>query len=307
MRRRKSIKLLAACCTLAAAWDAAPLAAEENAQSAAVRAAAVAYLAALDRGDETAIAAAWTEDGVYVDASGTSHKARELAHKEFTSADSKPRREESSREESSPTPSTIHLVSPTVAIEQSTPGTVAVDGAQSQALQFVAIWVKPNDRWQLSLLREFPPASRAPTANGLDQLAWMVGKWTATQGQTVVELTAEWTPDRTFLIQQFVAKRDDGLVRRGSQRIAWDAAAKRLRSWTFHADGGFSEASWQPAGDVWIAESTGVLPDGRRASSTQFWTPEGDEACWFKSLAGKIDGQPADDLILKFSRREATP
>jgi uncharacterized protein (TIGR02246 family) len=300
MMRRTSTILLTAICVLANGLAASPVVAEDDDAVAAVRAAAAAYLDALNRGDESAIIASWTDDGVYIDASGRSRRARDIAHEEFAAATPK-----QGDQALSPPASTIHFVGPTVAIEQSTASVGPSANASPAEVNFVAAWVKQNDRWQLSLLREFPPPSSTPAARGLDQLAWMVGNWTATQDRTVVELTGEWTPDKTYIIQRFVAKRDDSVVRRGAQRIAWDAAANRIRSWTFNADGGFGESQWRQEGDVWIAESTGVLADGGKTKSFHFWTPEGEDSCWFKSLHGEIDGQPTEDLTLKFSRREA--
>lgn len=293
--------LLAALCFVGPVLATRPLGAQENAETAEVRAASAAYVAALSRGNESEIAACWTDDGVYIDAEDESHRARELAHQEFA----QPAAAESSAAAPPPMHTIIHFVGPTVAIEQSSGETAAASapGSPSQ-VNFVAAWVKRNDGWQLSLLREFaaPRSLSTPDASPLVQLDWMIGHWTASRDDTVVELTAEWAADKRYIIQQFVAKRAGEAVRQGSQRIAWDAAAKQIRSWTFNADGGFSEAQWRKEGDVWIAASGGVLSDGRRVKSIHFWTPEGADACWFKSLHGEIDGQPADDLALKFSR-----
>ena len=49
----------------------------------AIRAAAKAYVSALEQGKVEAVAAAWTPDGDYVDASGHSFKARDLIATEF--------------------------------------------------------------------------------------------------------------------------------------------------------------------------------------------------------------------------------
>jgi hypothetical protein len=91
-------------------------------------------------------------------------------------------------------------------------------------------------------------------------------------------------------------------MREGTQRVAWDAAAGGPRSWTFDRDGSFSEATWRKEGDVWVVATAGLQADGRRTKAVQFWTREGDDACWFKSLQGEVDGQATADLVLKFSR-----
>jgi ketosteroid isomerase-like protein len=270
-----------------------------------VRAAAAAYLAALTGGDAAVIADFWTDDGVLIDASGVSHPARELAQQE-------PAAPPPGALPAAPPPpiTSIHFVSATVAIEQSRAAEKAANVPQAPAGdQFVAVWVKQGDRWRLSLVRELPaPAldeGPAQTPAPLAELDWLVGSWTATRDGAVVDMTVEWTADRAYLLQRFTAMREGREVRRGTQRIAWDAAANQVRSWTFSTDGGFSEAAWRKEGDVWVATSAGVLPDGRRQKSVQFWTPEGVDALWFKSLRAEVDGQAVDDLVLHFTRRRA--
>lgn len=304
MHRLRTLLRPAAYCALVLGL-AGQVRAQGNSPEAEVRAAAAAYLAALSSGDAAAIAEFWTDDGVLVDAAGVSHPARELARREFTA----PSTDTTAAAPAPPTTS-IHFVGPTVAIEQSRGGDSTAKAGQSVALDhFITVWIKQDDRWRLGLVREMPtPAAHeasAPASTPLAELDWLVGSWTSTSDGALVDMTVEWTVDRAYLLQRFSATRDGREVRRGTQRIAWDGAARHIRSWTFNADGGFSEAAWRKEGDVWVASSTGVLPDGRRQKSVQFWTPEGADACWFKSLRGEIDGEAADDLVLHFTRRRA--
>jgi uncharacterized protein (TIGR02246 family) len=280
--------------------------AQEATIEAEIRAAGAEYVAALRQGDAAAIAEFWTEDGVYVDAEGRSFRARQLVGEHFAAAgasgDERP---------AAAVDSTIHFAGPTFAIEQGRVGRGDGPGAQNAPpAEFIAAWVKQGDRWRLSLLRELVVAPRAaspaePAANSIEELDWMVGRWTAVNGDAAVELTAEWAAEKKFLLHRFAARRGGETQRSGVQRIGWDAAAGRLRSWTFNADGSFAEARWRREGDVWVAESVGVLPDGRQVKSVHFWTPEGENVCWFKSLQGQLDGQPTDDLVLKFNREPA--
>jgi ketosteroid isomerase-like protein len=288
---------------LAALLAVSQVRAQEGAAAEEVRAAAAAYLAALGRGHAAEILEFWTEDGVYIDAQGNGRPARQLVSEEFATASP-------AREAGAPTaiPTSIHLVGPAVAIEQSTVK-AAPEGAAAPAPggDFIAAWVKKNNRWQLSLLREFetPGVQRPTTApeTPLRELEWMVGRWSASQDQTTVELAVEWTPDKSYLVQRFTATLDGQAVRQGTQRIAWDPRAKQLRSWAFNADGSFSEATWRKEASVWVADSAGVLADGRAVKSVHFWTTEGDDACWFKSVRGEVDGEPTAELALKFARR----
>ncbi len=295
-----SKSLFIATCMVSWGVATSTLSAQEEAATTAVRAAGAAYVKALRRGKASEIEEFWTDDGVYIDADGARFPARDLARQEFTEAAAS-----ADDDALSAIDSMIDFVGPDVAIEQSRGlephNAVAPTSAPPQ---FIAAWVKQNDRWRLSMLRELPAASvEAPTASTphpLKELDWMVGRWAAKQGDAVIELTAK--KSGAYLVQKFIARRDGKVVRRGTQRIAWDAAAARPRSWTLNADGGFSEATWRQDGNVWVAESTGVQADGSRTKCVQFWTAEGEDARWFKSLHGEVDGQPVEDLILKFTR-----
>jgi ketosteroid isomerase-like protein len=277
-----------------------------------VRAAAARYLQAVEKDPAKAIAEFWTPDGVYVDVEGRRVHASELAKdaRPNTGAVAPPpaaaENAAAAVEGAAAQPaqkSEIRMLGPAAALEEGVADCPVGANGETKAVRFLAAWVKSDDRWRLDFLQE--SMSAAPSRAPLEELGWMVGRWTARAGDAVVDLTVEWTEGRAFLVQHFSVRRGGRELRSGSQRIAWDAAAGVVRSWTFHPDGGFSQSRWRREGDVWIAEADGVLADGRRTSSVHFWTPEGDGACWFKSLEGTVDGQPADDLVLNFSREGA--
>jgi hypothetical protein len=50
------------------------------------------------------------------------------------------------------------------------------------------------------------------------------------------------------------------------QIVGWDAATKKIRSWTFDSDGGYSDSTWTKRGERWYISNEGVLADGRKAS-----------------------------------------
>jgi uncharacterized protein (TIGR02246 family) len=187
MSRLTSTKLAIYACICSISLTASPLWAQDDAIRSEVRAAAAAYVKALQRGDAAEIAEFWTDDGVYVDVDGNRSPARERAREEFAEkvtagdADAQPMID-----------STIDLVGPNVALEQSRVEAPPADAAPPR-LHFMAAWVKQNDRWRLSMLREFAatpsPAAAVPVSRPLGELDWMVGHWTATQGAAEIELT----------------------------------------------------------------------------------------------------------------------
>ena len=59
----------------------------------------------------------------------------------------------------------------------------------------------------------------------------------------------------------------------GTQRIGWDPALQKLRTWTFDSEGGFFHGLWTQDGDQWLLTASGVTADGRTATSTSSYQP----------------------------------
>jgi uncharacterized protein (TIGR02246 family) len=278
-----------------------------------ILAAARAYMAALQSGDGQAIAASWTAHGVYVDSSGQSFAARELAIQEFSQPEdnaNQTSRIDGSHELSKP--GTIHWVTANVALERGTSLQPGAESGEPVAIQYLAVWVQQDNRWLLNFLQETTGlqeslGQRNSTSGNLEELAWMVGQW-STQGKgPVAQLTVKWSEDRKYLVQEFKVNRSGQKELRGEQRIAWDPQRKTIRSWIFRADGGFSESSWSREGDTWIVKIQGAYADGAKSSIINLWAPEGPDRCWFKSLrlpedANSADPMEQDEVILQFQR-----
>ena len=110
-----------------------------------IREAAKAYVQALRRGDAKELAALWTTEGTYTDATGRSHNARELIEQHF----GQPTAVETSSPVTVDSSSSIRFITPDVAIEEGI--TQAPDAAQGR---FTAIWLKTDGSWMLDSLSE---------------------------------------------------------------------------------------------------------------------------------------------------------
>jgi hypothetical protein len=77
----------------------------------------------------------------------------------------------------------------------------------------------------------------------------------------------------------------------GMQIIGWDPVAKHIRSWTFDSDGGFSEGVWTRKDDRWMIRKTGVLADGRKASSVNIVKHLDNNSFTLQSVARAVDGE----------------
>ena len=90
---------------------------------------------------------------------------------------------------------------------------------------------------------------------------------------------------------------------RGTQRVGADPLQRQLKSWSFDSDGGHTEAVWTKDGDSWVEQASGVLPDGRTATSTVVITRDGANSYTRKTLAARVAGQPIADQELRFTRQ----
>jgi uncharacterized protein (TIGR02246 family) len=272
------------------------VAAQDNRQNAeqAIRSTAAAYRAALAKGDSKAVADFWTSDGYYVDDAGQVHPAGDLAA-EIAQAPGPP-------SDAKVTASNVRFLTPDVALEDGASEVVSRDAADAPLRgHYHAVWVRHDGRWRLASLVEVPLAS--PAQSALAELAWMIGPWTAQRNGSTIELDARWNTTGTFLLRDIKVLRAGELTLAASQRIGWDPLARKLKSWSFDSDGGYSEATWTRDGNSWIGQTAGVLPGGRQSSSTTVIKFDGKNSFTRRSLAGRVDGRAVPDQEIRFTRR----
>lgn len=263
----------------------------------ALRTTAEAYRAALAKGNRKELSDFWTADGDYVDDDGISHPASELLAEAEQAAGQGP------QPPSKVTASRIRFLTPDVAIEDGKSETVSADGNPENQTSghYHATWVKQDGRWRLANLCELPDVPQADS--DLTQLAWMIGTWAAEQDGSYLELRTQWNATGTFLLRDIKVIRDGTVVQRGSQRFGWDPAAKKIKSWSFDADGGFGEATWTKDGDDWLGQATGTLADGRSTSATTILSYDGKDSFTRKTVAGRIEGVASPDQLVRFKRQ----
>ncbi|MGO9114724.1 MAG: YybH family protein [Thermoguttaceae bacterium] len=262
-----------------------------------IRAAAAAYVKALEAGDTQALAAAWTADGDYVDAAGRSFKARDLIASQFregAGGRSLPKRV---------TVDQVRLIAPEVAIEDGHVVHAAASGEPARRSRYSAVWVKQGGGWRLDSLREsaLPSPPRNPRLN---DLAWLLGEFAglAADGTQVV-LSGTVSSDGNYLLREVIVTDPDHSVRSFRQRIGWDPLSGGLKSWTFDSDGGYSEGLWKRQGDSWIVNTSGVSPDGKRSSATSIHSQINDKGFVFESVGATVDGKLCPDAKVKLLRQ----
>lgn len=253
------------------------------------------YVAAVLRGDGEAVAAFWTPEGDHIDETGHSVKGRVVARDVKTPLD------EGAARRLTVSIDSIRFITPDVAVEDgaliSPPG--ALIG--SSARRYTAIWVRQKGKWLLDGVRE---ANVRHAAHGeqLQDLDWMVGDWTSDDDGTTVRLTCRWSNDKNFLLRDIDVRLPEREPLHVTQRIGWDARERQVKSWTFDSEGGHGDGLWFRKGDQWIIEAKSVLSDGGQATGTNTLTKDGDDAFFWESSNGEIEGEAVTDLKIHMVR-----
>jgi len=308
--------------------------ASRQADEQAIRAAAKDYERALDRGDGRAMAAFWTADGDIVDDHGQVQKGREVAAATTTPRDDAIQPKIEIREKS------LRFLSADVAVEDGTVAVTPPGAATSSTGWFTALWVKADGGWKLAGLRESRIESPAD-APKLADLEWMVGEWTAVEehpdrgddldttgakagrqapatprpaaaGRPTIDVSVRWDVGHAFLLREMTitapAAETEGErpAVRLMQRIGWDPLSRQIRSWSFSSDGGHGEGAWTRDGDVWIARTTAVLPDGTQTSSINIYSADGPDRCVWRSVPTHIGGEQMPQVLMTLVRKKGT-
>jgi uncharacterized protein (TIGR02246 family) len=257
-----------------------------------VRKAIAAYERALGEGDAEAIAKFWTADGDYAGPSGRVVNARK------------------SLASGTVDPSGLHLKLKTESLRLVTPDVAQEDGVCELTPEgqkpiyrghYSAVWVRQQGNWLLSSMRETvsPPPSGA---GRLAALEWLVGEWTAENDGATITVTGNWIDNKVYLQREIIVERDDRVVHRVTQRIAFDPLTRRLKAWSFDADGGLGESFWNRQGDTWVVETTGVTRDGQTTSARNVFSDITDDAFVMKAVDAEVGGVSKPKLELHFKR-----
>lgn len=277
-------------------------AAPDPAFVAAINTASAAVVAAFDANDPTALAALFTEGGELVDENGTVHAGRggiEAAFRQFFEAFPGARLLMEVQD--------VRRVDDDIAIEEGVRLVLVDDGAAAAQVRYVAVRSREGDAWPIVSYREFaddpPPTAREMLA----QLEWLVGDWIdeSPDGRTLI--TFRWSEDGHYILGDFNVSVSALPTTTSQQRIGWDPVNLTLRSWTFDADGGFSEGVWTPAETGWIIRSAAILPDGSTGAATLTLSVDGDDHVVITGEDRVVAGAIEPDFTLRIARRQPRP
>lgn len=265
--------------------------ADQAADEAAIRANAAKYVEAYNRRDSRTMASMWSPDAVYTDNStgegvvGRDAIAKQLDHAFAGAEDAKLKVNIDS----------IEFVSPNVAIEKGT-AEVSYSKSPTEKTEYSAVHVRRDGQWLLDRVSEIevddkPPQPPPSNYEHLKELEWMIGSWVDEDQNSTVQTDCAWTKNRNFMTRSFAAVVHNQVARAGMQVVGWDPVAKRIRSWVFDSDGGYSEGTWTHKGNKWIVKQKGTLPDGGQSTSTNIFTRVDDNTFTWQAIDRQVDGE----------------
>ncbi len=270
-----------------------------TANEAAIRATAVAFVKAFNKGDAKAIASMWMSDGTLADDEGRLIKGRKAIEDEYAAlfkAHPTARMEVSVQ--------SVEFPTPTMAIEDGISQVLTRDSAPPSAARYTAVHVLEDGKWLIATVRE--TALAVPSNyHRLQELGWAVGTWESNSENIRRRFRLRWIANKNFLERDFTVEQDGLLSTSGTQVIGWDPRSQQIVSWTFDSTGGYSTARWLPLPDGWRIESEGVSADGLPTSSKDrvVHVPGDDNVFGYSSLDRRVgDRRLPDHREVAFDR-----
>lgn len=167
--------------------------------------------------------------------------------------------------------------------------------SSAPASKFSMVMVRPDNRWLIKELTE-TAIQAAQTQSHLQELAWLIGKWTVEKSGTSVEMIVEWTPEKKFLTSKTLLRRNGKQPETDTQIIGWDPRNSAIVSWHFDSNGGFGNGTWtRPAADKWVVEVVGVGADGSNTAASNVFLPKSSDEFTWQSIHRTLDGAPVAD------------
>lgn len=279
-----------------------PLSAQENdTGTKEIRAAGDRYAQAFQAGKAEDVAALFAPTGELIDEDGNLYRGTKEVTELFASFFQRFPAAKLQLE-----PESIRLLGPALAIEDGSRLIQTKAGEAKAQLRYTSVWNKVEGKWLLASVREFT-ADEPPTPHErLLPLSWLIGEWVNEGSDGLAKLRYKWSEDKNYILCDFDITIEGRPDRKGSQRIGWDPAAGRVRSWLFDSDGGFSEGKWSAVDDEWVVKSETVNADGGTGSATLTLKPTEKNRFTMKGTDRIINEMRAPDFELNVVRRPPT-
>jgi uncharacterized protein (TIGR02246 family) len=276
-------------------------AADRSADEAAIRDNVEKFVKAYNAHDPKAVAALFAADGQIEDKDGDIDDGRDAIARTFSKifADAPAKKIEVNVE-------SIRFIGNDLAVEKGTTKETSAQNEPPDNDRYTVVHVRRDGKWQMALARD--EEGPAPTSHEqLAPLRWLVGEWIDDGGSSVVRSSCRWSDDGNYLLQEFKLQINGRNAMNVSQRIGWDPVNKRIHSWVFDSEGGYGESEWTRDDDDWIIKATGVRPDGKTASATNFLTQTGTDGYVWRSTDRVVGDELQPSSEVKVVRKPPQP
>lgn len=278
-----------------------PVIGQNDAETAAIKAADEQFVKAFNAGKADEVAAMFVAKGELIDEAGNVHQGQAAIKDLLTKFFAKFPGVKLTVEVDS-----IRVVGP-VAIEEGTRYTATKDDADRSQVRYIAVRAKVGNAWPIVSLQDISDEP-APTPNDqLQVLAWLVGDWVNESTDAAVKISYRWSEDKNFLLGDFHITRGGSVVMKSTQRIGWDPLAGKVRSWMFDSDGGYADGSWTQVDDGWVIKSTAVIPDGQTGSATITVRPKDQNSFTMKGTERIVGDARDEDFEVTVVRSAPAP
>ncbi|MBU6454833.1 MAG: SgcJ/EcaC family oxidoreductase [Cyanobacteria bacterium REEB67] len=256
---------------------------------AAVQAQLINFSRILALGDAAALASLWTADGEYIDEDGAAVKGRDDIQQRFAlvfNTNGKPQIQLISEE--------VKFLSPTVALVEGKVQRNREGNAISDS-RFSLVMVKGEAGWLFSRVSERAALTASSNYDHLKQLDWIIGEWSAQNGNASVHMRAEWMPNKNFIVCKYDTKKANGATSIDMQIIGWDPLEEKPRSWHFDNSGGYGQGFWSKVGSQWVCDTSGVESDGSVTRSKNLMNVTGANGFTWSSVQRSVNGMAVGD------------
>ncbi|HEY1064959.1 MAG TPA: SgcJ/EcaC family oxidoreductase [Pirellulales bacterium] len=289
----------------AEATSAKPAEWDVEALEAAVTSSCDRFVEAFTQRDAKAVAALFTEEAEFVDASGVVFHGREAIEAEYEALFEMAPEGQLMLDVVS-----IRPVAKSVLIEE---GVSTIRPAEEQdgpeiEVRYTATHVQqPDGKWLMASLRELSEPNVAPHGR-LQALAWLKGSWREELDGHVIKTDWDWSEDGNFLVGKYEIRSRSEVLREGTHRIGWDGARKQFRSWIFDAEGGYSEGGWMLEDEgVWTVQLEGADPNGTRRATLLTYAREGRDVIFISQQHRRYGDEVLPDTAHRIVRQPRAP
>jgi uncharacterized protein (TIGR02246 family) len=265
--------------------DAEPKKTTRAEDEAAVRKATADFIKLVEKGDAKAVAAAWTEEGEYINEDGTTLRGRAAIEAAYAKMFAKKKKAEVKF-----TIESIRFPSKDTAIEEGYAQSYKENSEHPSASRYSVLHVREGDRWLMAMLREWPDEGVS-----LHDLDWIIGSWQAKTDEAEVRTTYEWDAKKNS-IHCHITIKGTGRNVSATQILMKDPRTGQLRSWLFDDEGGFGDGDWTRDGKRWVIEASGVQADGDEMTARNILTPVDKDTFIWQSTQRTLDGEEVPNI-----------